>query len=416
MALHPAYKIILVNFCCTIISLSTIAQTEYIVTVDPANAAITKIDSIPGVTWLKGYYMPTYCETIHRYTFTGGDDAGGNPFYLFTVDAVTGRTLYDPLFANHNDFSSCQYATSGNILYAIYWKSPTSSLVTVDPATASYSILRSIPNMTVVSKFIVDEQHNRFIIVGPDNLGKLMLATMDISSGNIISQVYTPRINNLLYNKQTGKCYAIANRTPPSGGQYIYSLCSVDINSGTITNLADIANIAVFIGGNETLDENGGRYFFSATEWNDTTTYLYSIDITNGKLLNRVAIPQGGGIASDNLIEFRYDNILNKLYALFWEAKTIKTPPVEIDSACRISLTTKIYPNPSTSMLIVNKNATICKVTMNLYNSLGQLVIKDRIINDGHNEIKLMQLASGVYYYSFVSGNNMLLSGKLVKQ
>lgn len=415
--MNSVYKNIILCVLLTINNLSSTAQTEYLVTVDPTNAVITKIDSIPGVTWLRTYYIPTYCENIHRYTFVGGDDPSGNPFYLYTIDGISGNTISTPLFANHTSFINLQYSQSGNILYGTFWDSPLAYLVSINPFTGAYSIIRSIPGLSSVSKLIVDESHNRFIIVGPDILGDLTLLTMDINSGNIITQVHTPRINNLVYNKLTDKFYAISNRdgiTPT--GHYIFSFCTVDPNSGTITNIADLPNIAVFIGGNETLDEAGGRYFFSPSEWNDTANYLYSIDITNGNLINKVAVPQQNIITADNLIQFRYDNIFNKLFALYWEAKTIIPTPVASDSSCRIDLKTKIYPNPSANILIVDKNPTICKVTMNLYNMLGQLIQKDKIIIDGHNEVNLSNLSAGAYYYTFISNGNILLSGKVLKQ
>jgi hypothetical protein len=47
--------------------LQTFAQKEFLVTVNPSNGAVTRIDSIPGVTWIKGYETPAYCESKQRY-------------------------------------------------------------------------------------------------------------------------------------------------------------------------------------------------------------------------------------------------------------------------------------------------------------------------------------------------------------
>ena len=105
-----------------------------------------------------------------------------------------------------------------------------------------------------------------------------------------------------------------------------------------------------------------------------------------------------------------------KLYALFWEAKTIIPPSSTIDSTCRLSNETKIYPNPFNKSLFVNKKVTTCKVFMNIYNTLGQLIVKDMKINDGLNEVTLSNLSAGVYYYKFISNGNTLLSGKVMKQ
>ena len=53
---------------------------------------------------------------------------------------------------------------------------------------------------------------------------------------------------------------------------------------------------------------------------------------------------------------------------------------------------------------------------MSLYNSLGQLLIKDKIINDGDNEIQLANVSNGIYFYKFYSNGNTLLTGKIIKQ
>ena len=411
------YKSIIFCVLMSLKTLSSNAQTEYLVTVEPSNAAITKIDSIPGVTWLRPYNIPTYCENKRQYTFIGGDDPGGNPFYLFTIDATSGSTISNPLFANHNSFLNLQYSGTGTILYGTIWNSPIASLVSVNPTTATYSIIRNIPNLSSVSKLIVDELHNRFIILGPDNIGNLTLMTMDISNGNVISQVPTPKINNLVYNKLTDKFYAISNRNGiPPNNPYIFSISSIDPNTGTILNIADIPNLAGLTSGSETLDEKHGLYFFAGFEWNYTSNFLYTIDISNGTIIHKPSIHMKGTIDEDNLVEFRFDNNIEKLYALFWEAKTIIPPSSTIDSTCRLGNETKIYPNPFNKSLFVNKKVTTCQVFMNIYNTLGQLIVKDMKIKDGLNEITLSNLSAGVYYYKFVSNGNTLLSGKVMKQ
>ena len=390
------------------------AQTEYLVTVDPSNAAITKIDSIPGVTWIKIYSTSTYCENTRRYSFIGGDDPNGNPFYLFTIDAISGKIISNPLFVDHNKFFSLQYSGSGDILYGIVLNHPVVSLVTVNVSTGSYSVIRNIPGLTSLMKFIVDDLHNRFIFLGPDNKGDLTLMTMDISSGNIISKVHTPRINNLVYNKLTDKFYAISNRnsnTPSS--PYLFSISSVNPNTGVISPIVDLPNLVVFPTGFETLDENRNIYFFPGYEKTDTVYFLYSVDLINGSIIHKPAIHMRNVINEDNLIEFRYDNKLNRLYALFWEAKTIAAPA--IDSTCNLDLQTKIYPNPFSKSFFIDKMPTLCRPSLNLYNMIGQLVVKGKVINNGRNEIQLSNLSAGIYFYEFISENKVVLAGKLVK-
>lgn len=90
--------------------------------------------------------------------------------------------------------------------------------------------------------------------------------------------------------------------------------------------------------------------------------------------------------------------------------------PFIVDKDCNIQTSTSIYPNPSSSILIIDKIHTICKVTMNIYNAAGQLIYKRIPINDGHNEINLANLPAGTYVYRFLSENRYLASGKFIKQ
>lgn len=82
---------------------------------------------------------------------------------------------------------------------------------------------------------------------------------------------------------------------------------------------------------------------------------------------------------------------------------------------CALNAQTKIYTNPFTTTLIVDKNATNCEVRMDLYNAIGQLIMKDKIINDGFNVLQLGKLSSGMYFYRLYADGNMLLKGKLIK-
>jgi hypothetical protein len=82
---------------------------------------------------------------------------------------------------------------------------------------------------------------------------------------------------------------------------------------------------------------------------------------------------------------------------------------------CALNGQTKIYTNPFTSSLIVDKNTTSCEVRMNLYNEIGQLFLKDKIINDGLNVLQLDKLSSGMYFYIFHADGNILLKGKVIK-
>ncbi|MEO8769621.1 MAG: T9SS type A sorting domain-containing protein [Ferruginibacter sp.] len=421
--MHPQFRTTLFYVACLLSFSELKAQTEYIVEVNPSTAAITKVDSIPGVTWLVGFNYPSYCESNHHFSFIGGDDPTGNPFYLFTVDAITGQTISNPLFPDHPYFHCLQYSRSGNTLYGIKNNigSDYVSLFVINPTTGIYSLLKDYPGISTIIKLIVDDTNNRIFMYGVAG-GIRTLLTVDITNGNIITQAGLDDVVDLVYNYLTDKVYGLAIHDPVTPQTYpIYALCTIDINSGALNNINEIPNLLQPNSGYETLDVNGGRYFFISNNTIDTALQLYTINITNGNIISKVPVHEGGGIDRDNLIEFRYDNNLNKLYALFWEAVTYISPPahpdpVIIDSSCRLDLQTKIYPNNFSHSLIVEKNPTICKVTMNIYNMIGQVMLKGKMINDSHNEIPLTNYSMGTYFYEFISNGKIILKGRFFKQ
>lgn len=82
---------------------------------------------------------------------------------------------------------------------------------------------------------------------------------------------------------------------------------------------------------------------------------------------------------------------------------------------CEITFETKFYPNPVVANLIINKNSTDCTVKLNLYNALGQLLLRELPLHDGVNIINLNKLPSGIYFYKMYVGEKILKSGKFIK-
>ncbi len=70
-----------------------------------------------------------------------------------------------------------------------------------------------------------------------------------------------------------------------------------------------------------------------------------------------------------------------------------------------------IYPNPFSELLIVNTNI---KSTINIYNSLGQLVIMKTVYSQ--SEIYTKELLPGVYSYEIIQSQKHLKSGILIKK
>lgn len=84
-------------------------------------------------------------------------------------------------------------------------------------------------------------------------------------------------------------------------------------------------------------------------------------------------------------------------------------------SPCSLGQGTIFYPNPCTTTLFINKENTDCAVYLNLYNALGQTLIKNRLLTNGINSINMKSFASGTYFYKLHDMHTVLKRGKVVK-
>jgi hypothetical protein len=418
--LNHVCKIIILTASFSLSAFFAKAQREYIVTVNPSNAAIAKIDSLAGVKYLQSF--SAYNQSTKEYTVIGTLNPGVSPNYLFTLDAVSGNTITHPVLNNSNNVICLQYSTSTGVLYAIVRENGVYYLATLNKISGTYTLIHNIPGIDGVNSFIIDEANQRLYLWAVDSNPNFAICTIDLITGNTIYHVSTRGLNSLRYSNITHRIYALTYRSGPTPGSSIEVICTVDPVTGIVTNIADLPGVTGIISGDHgTLNENDHLYLFAGVEATSPgVAFLYSVDFNTGSIVHRVPIPSSGVTDHDNLIFFRYDNNAGILYALLWEAHTAIAPPppspVSVDSSCNLTIKTKIYPNPFGNTLTVDKNPTKCKVSLRLYNALGQLMLKDKIINDGHNEISLKNLSSGYYYYKFLSDDNILLEGSILKQ
>jgi len=257
---------------------------------------------------------------------------------------------------------------------------------------------------------VLDDVNHRMFISGTDN-GKFVLLTLDILTGTTISKVNVGRMTAMGFNNSTGKLYCLANKIV--GNVSVFTLCTINSNTGEFSVIKDLpAAIKGIVQGNESFDEDNNLFFFVAEE-SPGSEFLYTINAGSGIVVNRTLVPMTNSEHENNVIQFRFDNAGNKLYALHWEAKSGGPFP---DSSCRLDIQMEVYPNPFRDVLIVKKTPSTCSVRMNLYSSLGQILIRDKIINDGQNPVRINHLPAGIYFYKlFTSGSNSL-SGKLIRR
>ncbi len=80
------------------------------------------------------------------------------------------------------------------------------------------------------------------------------------------------------------------------------------------------------------------------------------------------------------------------------------------------ALVEKIYPTPFNGRLMVSIKSSDCDFKMDVYNVLGQLLLKSYRLRPGINTINLNNLPAAVYFYRIYNGNTVLSKGEIVKQ
>jgi hypothetical protein len=380
------------------------AQTEWLVTVDASTGKFSKIDSIPGVMWIWGAGCTIIDEKNGQVLFPGSPTT--TDFSLITLDQLTGNVLFRA--PKTNKIIALQYSNSLDKLYGLVADAGAYSLATINKATAAYTVIKNIPGVDGITEFVLDDNNHRLFLKGVAN-GNYIFSTIDLLTGDIISQSSFYNINFLFYDHLTNKLYGL--KANPGNPSY-FTLVEVDPGAGSYSDLFNLTTEIQGLGqGNATYNERDHLFIFTAIN-NTGIASLYAVDINTGQVIYKVPAFVANDIAKDNLIQFRYDNTSQKLFALHWEAKTTRQL---VDPACKFSIQTKLYPNPFSDFFVVQKTPTTCAVRLNLYNELGQIIIRERVINDGRNEIHLANLSSGLYFYKFYSGEKTILNGKIIK-
>lgn len=76
----------------------------------------------------------------------------------------------------------------------------------------------------------------------------------------------------------------------------------------------------------------------------------------------------------------------------------------------------KIYPSPFNSTLSIRIKNSDCEINIDVYNVLGQLVIKGLKLQSGINTINMERFPSGMYFYKIYTNHTALTEGKVLKQ
>jgi hypothetical protein len=76
----------------------------------------------------------------------------------------------------------------------------------------------------------------------------------------------------------------------------------------------------------------------------------------------------------------------------------------------------KIYPTPVNDILIVKIKSSTCELRMDLYNELGQLIMKGRSLQPGINTVSMKKFPPAGYFYKIYFQNIIVTQGKILKE
>src|SRR5450432_1259860 len=126
---------------CTMVN----AQYEWLTTFNYSNATINRIANIPGVTWVVA--DNSAYDQNHQHFFFQGNATAAAPWYLYTINAVTGAIIYNPLCPAGNPsagIEGLQYDNNTDTLYTMYTANGNDYFSWLEPSTGTVHIIMHI--------------------------------------------------------------------------------------------------------------------------------------------------------------------------------------------------------------------------------------------------------------------------------
>jgi hypothetical protein len=110
------------------------------------------------------------------------------------------------------------------------------------------------------------------------------------------------------------------------------------------------------------------------------------------------------------VMDITYDNNYTDTNFVTARFKGVDTPDIGFEQQDEINLS--VYPNPASTLLMLQTNAAITNATMYVYNTSGQQV--KAIALNGSNVVDVSTLTNGMYFYQLADGNKLLHHGKFI--
>jgi|GEM_PF-6646847 len=329
---RPLYLFFTTLLLVALTPLFSLAQNEYLATLNYNTLAINRIANIPGMTYIS--IGTTYDPNNKRYFFLGSA-VNGPPWSLYTINAVTGAIISNPLCPSGNaggTIEGLQYDYGTNTLYGIWLQNGAPvSFVSINPANGTPNVISTLNNYQGYSQSTFDTKDHRYIVTsGAD------LLVIDAATGAIVYDQPAAVVPDMVYDNTTGKLYGIN----PEPGRPVEDFVSISLSTGTITPISFLPAMYIPQTGSVTIDEHNGKYVFVAGALLPSGCVMdsiYTLDVNTGAVLSRqrYIYGQGSAIGEENLLEFCFDNNTSTLYALNWfpPASQTLTPSITITAS-----------------------------------------------------------------------------------
>lgn len=305
----------------------TIAQYEYVAGFDYQTLQLTRLNNIPGVTRVI-QDNSAYDENNQRFFFQG-NGSGAPPFQLFTISAITGSIIYNPVCpsGSQGQVFGLQYDNLANTLYAVYNNKGSVYFSWIDPATGEVHPISQIPSFVNYIESSFDKKNRWYICHQASELIVIEAATGNMLFRNNLP----PAINmaNLVFNNADSKLYGLCYSSLWANPQFD----SISVNTGAVHFIADLPVMSFPQVNTNAIDELNGRYIFVGKESasNCIDNYLYQLNVNSGNVRSKKLYPfaqNTGSPFNENAIEFSYDNKANKLFTLNWHPPDSTVSPL----------------------------------------------------------------------------------------
>ncbi|HEY9178975.1 MAG TPA: T9SS type A sorting domain-containing protein [Flavipsychrobacter sp.] len=373
--------------------------------IDPNTGNVIKLDSIPGVKWIR-IVNYAYDTDKKQYHFIGmnGDET---EMAYYTIDATSGelsnKTVVD-LPKDDNPANFAYNPNDGN-MYGIYWNALREEeyFVRVNEETGTFDSVSFFPGIKWIepNTQCINVHTNQYTFVGLDSIYRSRYCSVNITTGqvfqsDIITAYDSATILIMKYDGQSKKYYAVIT----SGYPWKTGIDEVNVATGESKRISGLPPFSSVGQTQYTYNDKDGVFYLSVSRDTSDYDWLYAISSTDGILEKITPLPLLPG--NDNLICYEYDADIDKIIALHWENKTNH-------ATARI----KVYPNPAGEYLVIDLGRNYDNITVVVFDMMGKVVRKNRLHNTPGTQISTEGLASANYLFVVFDKNKAIARRKI---